>query len=149
MALLKGPGIVHPRPGSSSPSDAVLRLTLADVGTPFVRGALLANMRSRCAAVGFDASVMLAVAIAMYFVSGMFWLPLGAFTSLYYLGGVLILGNTPGVCLCAQTDNRRPTAGKPQETDTPAARSLLADLAARGDRASRAARFERREHRPV
>jgi transcriptional regulator with XRE-family HTH domain len=149
VAPVETPGIVHARPGTIAPSDAVLRLTLADVGTPFVRGALLANMRSRCAAVGFDAAVMLAVAIGMYFVSGLFWLPLGAFTSLYYFGGVLILGNTPGVCLCAQTDHRRPTAGNPHEADTPAARSLLADLAALRDRARRAARVERREDLPV
>jgi hypothetical protein len=148
-APVETPGIVHARTGSSSPSDAVLRLTLADVRTPFVRGALLANMRSRCAAVGFDACVMLAVATGMYFVSGLFWLPLGAFTSLYCLGGVLILGNTPGVCLCAQTDNRKPTGGKPQEADTRAARSLLADLVALRDRASRAAHVERREDLPV
>jgi transcriptional regulator with XRE-family HTH domain len=147
VASVETPGTTHPvRPAGSPPSDAVLRLTLADAGRPFVRGALLADMRSRCAAVGIDASVMLAVAAGMYFMSGLFWLPLGAFTFLYYLGGILILGNAPGVCLCAQTYKRPPEAGTPKQEDPPVSRSLLADLR---NRATRAAHLQRREDLPV
>jgi len=132
------------RSGSTSSSDAVLRLTLADTGTRFVPGALLAGMRSRCAAVGFDAAATLIVAISMYGVSGLFWLPLGTFTFLYYLGGILVLGNTPGVCLCAQTPKRPPDADPTHNVGT-APRNLLENLRGLRDRAARAARVERRE----
>jgi transcriptional regulator with XRE-family HTH domain len=138
------PATAHPAPaGCAPPSDPILRLTLADTAAPFVRGALLAEMRSRCAAVACDAGVTLTVAISMYAVSGLFWLPLGTFTLLYYLGGILILGNTPGVCLCAQPDKRPPDSDAVAHAKAPAAaRSLLADLR---DRAVRSARVERRE----
>lgn len=151
VARGEAPAIAQPaRPGGSSPpSDAVLRLTLADTGSRFVPGALLAGMRRRCAAVGVDAAATLTVAIGMYAVSGLFWLPLGTFTFLYYLGGILILGNTPGVCLCAQADKRPPDADTPHKTNTPAPRSLLANLRGLRDRAARAARVDRREDLPA
>jgi hypothetical protein len=142
----EAPAIAPARVGSAPPSDAILRLTLADTAAPFVRGALLAEMRSRCAAVACDAAATLAVAISMYAVSGLFWLPLGTFTLLYYLGGILILGNTPGVCLCAQTPKDPPHSDLPHTKAPAAARSLLADLR---DRAARAAHLERREDLPV
>lgn len=138
-------GVPSARPGCTSSSEAVLRLTLADTGTRFAPGALLAGMRSRCAAVGFDAAATLTVAISMYAVSGLFWLPLGTFTFLYYLGGILILGNTPGVCLCAQTPKRPPDADPTHNLSASAPRNLLANLRGLRDRAARAARVERRE----
>ena len=52
MAAGEAPAATPPAPPGSSPrTDTVLRLTLADAGAPFVRGRLLADMRSRCAAV--------------------------------------------------------------------------------------------------
>jgi transcriptional regulator with XRE-family HTH domain len=71
----EAPATAHPARAGAPPSDPVLRLTLADTAAPFVRGALLAEMRSRCVAVACDAGVTLAVAISMYVVSGLFWLP--------------------------------------------------------------------------
>ena len=35
----------------------------------------------------------------MYLALGWFWMPLGVFALLYELGGIFILGNTPGVSL--------------------------------------------------
>ena len=148
MAVGEVPTTAHTAPPSGSPrADTVLRLTLADAGTPFVRGRLLADIRSRCAAVGCDAAMMLSVATIMYVVSGSFWMPLGVFALVYELGGILILGNTPGVCLCALTRERPPRADTLRGASAPAAtRSLLADLR---NRAVRAARVDRREDLPV
>jgi transcriptional regulator with XRE-family HTH domain len=115
--------------GSSPRTDTVLRLTLADAGTSFVRGRLLADLRGRCAAVGCDAAVMLAVATIVYVVAGSFWMPLGVFALLYELGGILIFGNTPGVSLGALTEKRLPPATRLRLANAPAAgRSPLADL---------------------
>ena len=86
--------------------DAVLRLTLADDGTPFRGGRLLAEMRRRWAAVACDAGVVMAIAASVFVVSGKFWLPLGVSMLVYYLGGILLLGNTPGVCLWAPAPGR-------------------------------------------
>lgn len=133
--------------GHSPRTDTVLRLTLADARTPFVRGRLIANMRSRCAAVGCDAAMMLAVASLMYFVLGSFWMPLGVFALLYELGGILILGNTPGVSLCALTEKRPAPSDTPRPSHAPAAaRNLLADFR---HHAARVASVDHREDLPV
>jgi hypothetical protein len=134
-------------PVSSSRAETVLRLTLADTSAPFVRGRLLADMRSRLTAVACDAAMMLAVASVMYLVFGSFWMPLGVFALLYELGGILLLGNTPGVSLCALTE-RRPPQPDPlrQSNQPPAARSLLEDFRSR---AVRAASVDHREDLPV
>jgi transcriptional regulator with XRE-family HTH domain len=80
---------------------AGLRLKLADAPTPFVAGRLLGGMRQRLAAVGCDAGVIAVIALCVFIMSDKFWLPMGVVMLGYYLGGILILGNTPGVCLLA------------------------------------------------
>jgi transcriptional regulator with XRE-family HTH domain len=81
--------------------ETVLRLTLADDGSPFKAGRLLQRMHDRLAAVAFDAGVVLAIGTSVFVVCGAFWMPLAVSTLAYYLGGILLLGNTPGVCLRA------------------------------------------------
>ncbi|MGH9143288.1 MAG: helix-turn-helix domain-containing protein [Vicinamibacterales bacterium] len=93
-------------PGARSPSGARpdssgLRLKLADAPTPFIAGRLLGAMSQRWAAVACDGGVVLAIALCIFIVGDTFWLPLGVTTIGYYLGGILLLGNTPGVCLMA------------------------------------------------
>lgn len=78
-----------------------LRLTLADAPHPFSGGAILTQIRVRLAAAAWDAGVMLALATTAYVVLGRFWAPLGVTMLCYYVGGILLLGNTPGVCLFA------------------------------------------------
>lgn len=87
---------------------AVLRLTLADASSPFSTGRLLHTMRGRFAAVACDAGVVTAIAVAVFVASGKFWLPFAVAMLGYYLGGILLLGNTPGVCLWASPVSRRP-----------------------------------------
>ena len=86
-------------PGPSSTTG--LRLKLADTPTPFVQGRLLTCMRQRWAAVACDGGIILAVALCVFIACDSFWLPLGLTMIAYYLGGILLLGNTPGVCLQA------------------------------------------------
>ena len=120
----------HPvAPGRFPRTDTVLRLTLADTDTSGARGRLLADLRRRCAAVGCDAAMMLAVAAIVYVVAGSFWMPLGVFALVYELGGILVLGNTPGLSLCAVTENRPRPVERPRLVSAPATgRSLMADL---------------------
>ena len=80
---------------------AGLRLQLADTGRSFARGLVLQSARVRFAAIGCDAIVIVIVALALYAVVGAFWMPLCVTLVGYYAGGILILGNTPGVCLFA------------------------------------------------
>jgi hypothetical protein len=90
-----------------APGVAVLRLTLADARSPFSPGKLLLNMRDRLAAAAIDAGVVAAIGVSVFIALGTFWLPLALTMLTYYIGGILLLGNTPGVCLRAPA-NRRP-----------------------------------------
>ena len=99
-------GAAGPAP-APAPGIAVLRLTLADNRSPFSPGQLLMNMRDRFAAVAIDAGVVAAIAVSVFVALGTFWLPLAVTLLTYYLGGILLLGNSPGVCLRAPA-NRRP-----------------------------------------
>jgi len=85
---------------------AVLRLTLADPGSPFSAGRLLPALRDRCAAIACDAAVVTGIAAAVFVASGVFWQPLAVAALGYYLGGILLLGNSPGVCLLAPAVRR-------------------------------------------
>jgi transcriptional regulator with XRE-family HTH domain len=86
---------------------ARLRLTLSQQVAWFVGGRLLERLPPRCAAVAFDLAVLSAVAICCFVVLGVFWVPLSIAGVCYYCGGILILGNTPGVCLFAPGITRR------------------------------------------
>ena len=128
-------------PDPNDPADAALqrptprstlRLTLADTGGAFARGRLLASARSRCAAVACDAAVIAALGLGMYAVLGALWMPLAVATLIYYAGGVLLLGNAPGVCLCAPGGPRGGALGGPSAG--PRLRALRSRLAAWGRR---------------
>jgi hypothetical protein len=93
-------------PANEPPRSAVLRLTLAETDAAFKRGRVLGNMRQRWAAVACDAAVVIAVAAGVFVAFGQFWLPLGVSTLGYYWGGIVLLGNTPGVCLWAPATGR-------------------------------------------
>jgi transcriptional regulator with XRE-family HTH domain len=80
---------------------AGLRLTLADTWMPFTGGPLLSALAKRSAAIAFDAGVITIVGVSLFLILGEFWTPMGVFMACYYWGGILILGNTPGVCLQA------------------------------------------------
>jgi hypothetical protein len=76
---------------------SALRLTLAETWSPFAGGRLLSAHR-RWAAAACDCAVPIGVAASVFAAFGTFWQPFGIASLLYYVGGILVLGNTPGVC---------------------------------------------------
>jgi hypothetical protein len=90
----------------SAPSAAgvtALRLTLAEGGPFFTGGPVIRAIPTRLRAVVFDAFAVSVIALSVFIVFGAFWAPLGAAIAVYYFASILILGNTPGVCLFART----------------------------------------------
>lgn len=84
---------------SASPS--ALRLTLVENGLPFTGGRLLADARQRWSAAAWDLGSLVAIALTVFIAIGVFWVPFAVTAVCYYVGGVLFLGNSPGVCLFA------------------------------------------------
>jgi transcriptional regulator with XRE-family HTH domain len=87
-----------PNPASATP----LRLTLAEGGPFFTGGPVIRAIPTRLRAVAFDAFAVSVLALSLFIVFGAFWAPLGAAVAAYYFASILILGNTPGVCLFAK-----------------------------------------------
>jgi len=95
----------------------VLRLTLADTPTPFSGGQLLKKTGARAKAASWDCGATLALGLVAFLMLGTFWTPFAVVTLCYFAGSILILGNSPGVCLFAP---------KPHD-DTPQTPSALDD----------------------
>jgi hypothetical protein len=108
-----------PAPTATVPSKpaaiASVRVKVVEEPTPFVRGRLLDGMRHRLAAIACDAGVVIGIALLMYIAFDKFWLPLGVAMLAYYLGGILLLGNTPGVCLWAPVERGGPHYNHPSD----------------------------------
>lgn len=104
-------------------SKTVLRLTLEDSPQPFSAGHLLRGAKSRLSAVAWDAGTTFVFAMTSFVIFENFWAPLAVFMIFYYLGSVLVLGNTPGVSLFAPGEGKIPVV--PPETD---ADDTLGDL---------------------
>jgi hypothetical protein len=51
--------------------------------------------------VALDAFVLSVISVGCFVVFGTFWAPLSIAVATYYFGSILLLGNTPGVCLFA------------------------------------------------
>jgi len=105
-------------------SKNVLRLTLADPRPSFSSGRILARARRRLAAAACDAAMTVTLALMAFVFIDEFWAPLGVAMLCYYMGGILMLGNTPGVCLFAprsEDDDSRWLApedfGEPGDSD--------------------------------
>jgi transcriptional regulator with XRE-family HTH domain len=81
--------------------DPVLRLTLADRGAAFTSRRVLQAMLRRAAAAAWDVGVLMAIGLTLFRSLHQFWMPLAIATLGYYVAGIVLLGNTPGVCLFA------------------------------------------------
>jgi hypothetical protein len=88
-----------------------VRVTVVNARTTFTRGALIARLRERCHAIALDAFVLGVTALAMFVVLDDFWAPLSLSVAAYYFVSILVLGNTPGVCLFAGADPDGARAG--------------------------------------
>jgi transcriptional regulator with XRE-family HTH domain len=112
---------------------ATLRLTLAESWTPFAGGTILSAIARRSAAVAVDACITALVSVALFLTLGSFWVPLTIFMACYYWGGILLLGNSPGVCLQGPADHHEPPG-----SDAPRRRFSLEAIRARFAAHSRA-----------
>jgi transcriptional regulator with XRE-family HTH domain len=74
-----------------------LRLTLADHRWSFAPLDLIDEIRRRVSAVALDAFVLGVVSLTLFLVLGSFWAPLAVTAVVYYVGSILVLGNTPGI----------------------------------------------------
>jgi hypothetical protein len=101
------PDTVDPASSASKSvsADPVVRVTLPPTGTGFTGGRVLPGLQRRLSAAACDAAVVVAIAAAMFVVFGRFWAPLSATMLAYHLGGILLLGNTPGVYLLAPKED--------------------------------------------
>lgn len=102
---------------------AVLRLTLAEAGGTFAGGDLVREAGRRLVAVAADAAVLGLVGTGLYLVLGAFWAPLTVAVVGYYFGSILLIGNTPGVCLVASR-----TAGDRRFGPVKRTRRLVAEV---------------------
>ena len=71
----------------------------------FAKRHMIPAVGSRWAAVSVDAAVILGTGIALFLFVGLFWMPLAIFMFCYYFGSILVVGNTPGVCLAASASD--------------------------------------------
>jgi hypothetical protein len=74
---------------------------MADTGSSFAPGRILGAARVRCLAIACDAAVIVTLGLAIGLVLKTLWMPLCLAMIGYYAGGILLLGNTPGICLFA------------------------------------------------
>ena len=107
-----------------------LRLTLADSWTPFSGGELLSAIARRSAAVAVDASITALVGVALYLTLGSVWIPLTIFMACYYWGGILLLGNSPGVCLQGPGEHNDPPGSDSPRRRFPLVEAIRARFAA-------------------
>ena len=84
---------------------AALRLTLAEADLPFQGGPVLSGVKARWIAAGCDVTVVVAVTLMVFAITGNFWMPLGITALAYYIGGILLLGNSPGIWLLAPRES--------------------------------------------
>ena len=88
-----------------------LRLTI-EQGAPACRGGrLLTDARQRVGAAASDLGILTLIGLGFAAALGEFWMPLAVSMVFYYLGGILVLGNTPGVCLFAAIVDDVPAVG--------------------------------------
>lgn len=90
-----------PAPPRETDRKSRFRASLSNRVSWFAGGPILERLPPRCAAVAFDLAIIGAVAICGFVVFGGVSWPLAAAAILYYSGGILLLGNTPGVSLFA------------------------------------------------
>lgn len=125
-----------------------LRLTLVETGLPFTGGRFLADARRRWSAAAWDLGSLIAIAISLFIFTDTFWMPFGVTALCYYIGGVLILGNSPGVCLFAPKPTDTPGGGS-RPARVPRHRPVEAPPVRAAEASFRAARYRRERTREV
>ena len=99
--------------GATAVGSTSLRLTLVETGLPFTGGRFLADAKRRWSAAAWDLGSLFAIAVSIFVFLDAFWMPFGITALCYYVGGILFLGNTPGVCLFAPQPDESGDGVKP------------------------------------
>ena len=117
-----------PSSGVAAPLAAApaLRLTLVDTGLPFTGGRFIADARRRWSAAAWDLGSLFAIAVSIFVFMDSFWMPFGVTALCYYIGGILVLGNSPGVCLFAPVPVDGIAGDPPRAERTPRPRQVEA-----------------------
>ena len=136
--------VEHGAPTGGSTS---LRLTLVETGLPFTGGRFLADAKRRWSAAAWDLGSLTAIAVSLFVFLDAFWMPFGITALCYYVGGILILGNTPGVCLFAPRPEEGDDGGT-RPARVPRHRAVEPPVRA-AEAAFRASRFRADRHREV
>lgn len=123
-----------------------LRLTLVETGLPFTGGRFLADARRRWSAAAWDLGSLVAIAVSIFVFMDAFWMPFGVTALCYYVGGILFLGNSPGVCLFAPRPEEGGGGGSTKPARVPRHRPVEAPVRA-AEPAFRATRFRTERHR--
>ncbi len=115
------------RTGRGPKPALVITVRISANETSFARGKVIGDLRCRWAAAACDAGMLMFVAVAMFLTLNTFWTSFGISAVCYYLASVVILGNTPGICLCAPLDRARRGVGPVQPVPrTQSARTPIA-----------------------
>lgn len=85
---------------------AQMRVATPPAGAWFSEGPLVKGVGLRLFAAAVDLFVLSVMGLALFAVLGMFWAPMCLATAAYYSVSILLLGNTPGVCLFADPAKR-------------------------------------------
>ena len=105
-------------------------------------------MPVRWAAAAWDLGSLVAVAVSIFVFMNTFWMPLGITALCYYVGGILFLGNSPGVCLFAPQGEERDD-GEPRPARVPRHRPVDVPVRPAEQPMYRASRFRADRHREV
>lgn len=100
--------IAHEKPAGKADASvtSTVRLTTPPAGAWFSEGPLVRGIGLRCFAAAVDIFALAVMGVALFAVLGMFWAPMCLATVAYYSVSILLLGNTPGVCLFADPAKR-------------------------------------------
>ena len=115
------PAVMQPvlrffQPRLKSSRGTVVRLTIAAPASAFTGGRILEEVKRRWAAAACDMGIVIAIAMLLFIVVNEFWRPFGMTALGYYVGSIVILGNTPGVSLFAPASGGASGIGNPLES---------------------------------
>jgi transcriptional regulator with XRE-family HTH domain len=133
-------------PTSVAHAQSGLRLTMVETGLPFTGGRFLADARQRWSAAAWDLGSVIAIALTIFVFLDAFWMPFSLTALCYYIGGVLLLGNSPGVCLFAPRPEDEDFGGDPRPARLPRHRAAEPPVRA-VEPSFRASRFRAERHR--
>jgi transcriptional regulator with XRE-family HTH domain len=90
---------VSPTAAPAPSATSAVRLRIDPAPQVCRGGSLLTEVRHRVMAIAADFVILGVISTGFWVALDDFWMPLGVAMVGYYGGGILILGNTPGVCL--------------------------------------------------